>query len=124
MKYIFIVNEKAGRGKSKKIVPNIEKSCKKRNIEFEIRYITEEKSGYDIALEYKDEENVIYVVGGDGTLTITLSALVGTKNKLGIIPAGSGNDTYRATKNLEKGENLIDIGKINNTYFINVACSE
>lgn len=123
MKYIFIVNEKAGRGKSKKIVPNIEKSCKKRNIEFEIRYITEEKSGYDIALEYKDEENVIYVVGGDGTLTITLSALVGTKNKLGIIPAGSGNDTYRATKNLEKEENLIDIGKINNTYFINVACS-
>ena len=63
------------------------------------------------------------MVGGDGTLTITLSALVGTKNKLGIIPAGSGNDTYRATKNLEKGENLIDIGKINNTYFINVACS-
>lgn len=123
MKYIFIVNEKAGRGKSKKIVPNIEKSCKKRNIDFEIRYITQGKSGYDIALEYKDEENVIYVVGGDGTLTITLSALVGTKNKLGIIPAGSGNDTYRATKNLEKGENLIDIGKINNTYFINVACS-
>lgn len=123
MKYIFIVNEKAGRGKSKKIVPNIEKSCKKRNIEHEIRYITEEKSGYDIALEYKDEENVIYVVGGDGTLTITLPALVGTKNRLGIIPAGSGNDTYRAIENLEKGENLIDIGKINNTYFINVACS-
>ena len=51
MKYIFIVNEKAGRGKCKKIVPNIEKSCKKRNIEFETRYITEEKSGIDIALE-------------------------------------------------------------------------
>ena len=123
MKYIFIVNEKAGKGKSKKIVPNIETSCKKRNIEFEIRYITKEKSGYDIALEYKDEENVIYVVGGDGTLTITLPALVGSKNKLGIIPAGSGNDTYRTIKNMKKGESLIDIGKINNSYFINVACS-
>ena len=40
MKMIFIVNESAGRGKSKKIIPNIEKECKNQNIEFEIRYIT------------------------------------------------------------------------------------
>ena len=45
------------------------------------------------------------------------------KNKLGIIPSGSGNDTYRTIKELPKGENLIDLGKINNTYFINVACT-
>lgn len=123
MKWIFIVNEIAGRGKSKKIIPNIEKTCKARNIEFEIRYITEEKSGYDIALEYKDKECVIYVVGGDGTLTLVLPALVGTKNKLGVIPAGSGNDTYRTIKNLPTKETLIDIGKINDKYFINVACT-
>ena len=100
MKWIFIVNKSAGRGKSKKIIPNIEASCKNRNIDFEIRYITKEKSGYDIASEYKDKDYVIYVVGGDGTLTLVLPALVGTKNKLGIIPAGSGNDTYRTIKNL------------------------
>ena len=123
MKYIFIINENAGRGKYKKILPKIEKACQDRNIEFEIRYITKEKSGYDIALEYKDKENVIYVVGGDGTLTITLPALVGTKNKLGIIPAGSGNDTYRTIKNMENKETPIDIGKINDKYFINVACT-
>lgn len=123
MKHIFIINESAGKGKSKKIVPNIEETCKKRNIDFEIRYISKEKTGYDIALEYKDEENVIYVVGGDGTLAVTLPGLVGTKNKLGIIPAGSGNDTYRTIKTMEKGETLIDLGKINDTYFINVACS-
>lgn len=123
MKYIFIVNEGAGRGKYKKILPNIETACKNRGINFEIRYITKEKSGYEIALEYKDQENVIYVVGGDGTLTITLPALLGTKNKLGIIPAGSGNDTYRTIKNMKDKETLIDIGKINDTYFINVACT-
>ena len=123
MKYIFILNERAGKGKCTKILPNIEKACKDRNIDFEIRYISKEKSGYDIGLEYKDKEYVIYVVGGDGTLGITLPALIGTKNKLGIIPAGSGNDTYKSIKNLENGENLIDLGKINDTYFINVACS-
>lgn len=123
MKYIFIINESAGNGKSKKILPNIEKACKKRNIQFEIRYISKEKSGYDIAVEYKNEENIIYVVGGDGTLGITLPGLIGTKNKLGIIPAGSGNDTYRTIKSMENGETQIDLGKINDTYFINVACS-
>lgn len=123
MKYIFIVNEGAGKGKSKKILPKIENECQKRKYDYEIRKITKEKSGYDIALEYKNQENVIYVVGGDGTLAITLPALVGTKNKLGIIPAGSGNDTYRTVKTMENGEHLIDLGKINNTYFINVACT-
>ena len=123
MKYIFIINTIAGKGKYKKILPNIEKACKERKFEYEIRYITESLSGLDIVKEYKNEENIIYVVGGDGTLTRTLPGIVGTKNKLGIIPSGSGNDTYKAIKSLPKGENIIDLGKINETYFINVACT-
>lgn len=123
MKYIFIVNQGAGKGKCNKIIPEIEEECKKRNWEYEIRYISKEKSGYDIAMEYKDGENVIYVVGGDGTLAVTLPGLIGTKNKLGVIPAGSGNDTYRTIKTMENGEHLIDLGKINDKYFINVACT-
>ena len=123
MKYIFIINAIAGNGKYKKILPNIENACKERNIEYEIRYIIKEKDASSIAKEYKDEENIIYVVGGDGTITRTLSGIVGTKNKLGILPAGSGNDTYRTIKRMPKGETAIDLAKINETYFINVACT-
>lgn len=123
MKYIFIVNQNAGKGKYKRVLPRIENACKDRRYDYEIRYITEETSGADIAQEYKNEENIIFVVGGDGTLTRTLPGIVGTKNKLGVIPAGSGNDTYRAIKKLPKGETKIDLGKINDTYFINVACT-
>lgn len=123
MKYIFIINSLAGRGKYKRILPNIKKVCKEENKEYEIRYITENLSGADIAREYKNEENVIYIVGGDGTLTRTLPGIVGSKNKLGIIPSGSGNDTYKAIKSLPHGENVIDLGKVNDTYFINVACT-
>ena len=123
MKYIFIVNPNAGKGKGQSLISKIEEACKKRNRDFDIRYISKEKSGYDIAMEYKEDENVIYVVGGDGTLSVALPAFVGTKNKLGIVPAGSGNDTYRTIKTMEDGENLIDIGKVNDRYFINVACT-
>lgn len=123
MKYIFIINAIAGRGRYKKILPNIEKICKERNIEYEMRYISEEKDGSQIASEYKNEENIIYVVGGDGTITRTLAGIVGTKNKLGVIPSGSGNDTYRTIKMLPKGKTKIDLAKINDTYFINVACT-
>ena len=123
MKYIFVINAIAGRGKYKEILPNIKEVCKNRNIKYEIRYITEKVSGVDIVKEYKNEENVIYVVGGDGTLTRTIPGIIGTKNKLAIIPSGSGNDTYKAIKTLPYGENIIDLGKINNIYFINVACA-
>ena len=123
MKYIFIVNEKAGKGKYKKVVPNIKEVCEAKGYQYEIRYITDELSGKEIASEYKNEENIIYVVGGDGTITKALPGIVGTKNSLGIIPAGSGNDTYRTVQKLPKGKNEIDIGKINDTYFINVACT-
>ncbi len=123
MKYIFIINKIAGRGKSLKLIENIENICKQNNYEYEIRYITDSMTGEDIAKEYKDGENIIYVVGGDGTITMTIAGIVETKNKLGIIPAGSGNDTYRTIRNLPKGKNTIDLAKINNTYFINVACT-
>ena len=123
MKYIFIVNARAGKGTAGKIVGNINRVCTERKLDFEIRLREENKNCYDIAMEYKKKDYVLYVVGGDGTLSFTLPAILGTKNKLGIIPAGSGNDTYKSVKNLPEGETKIDIGKINDKYFINVACT-
>ena len=94
MKYIFIVNARAGKGTAGKVVGNINRVCTKRGLDFEIRLREENKSCYDIAMEYKKKDYVLYVVGGDGTVSVTLPAIVGTKNKLGIIPVGSGNDKY------------------------------
>ena len=123
MKYVFIINPKAGRQKYKTILPNIKSACGRRSINYEIRYVEENLNVAQIAKQYEDEENVIYVVGGDGTLTKALPGIVGTKNKIGIIPVGSGNDTYKAIKELPQGETNIDLGKINDTYFINTACT-
>ena len=61
MKYIFIINRSAGKGNAEKIIPNIEKECKKRNYEYEIRFI-----------EKKDKQkgktvNTVYIGGGTPT---------------------------------------------------------
>ena len=39
---------------------------------------------------------------------------------LGVIPAGSGNDFYKSLKELTEPYPVIDLGKINDHYFINI----
>lgn len=124
MKFVFILNPNAGRGKCKKLLPKIEETCKERKYDYEIRYITDELTADIIAKEYNDsnDECVIYIVGGDGTITKALPSLINSKNSLGIIPAGSGNDTYRSIIKLPKGITTIDTALINGVHFINIAC--
>jgi len=86
MKHIFIVNPVSGKGKAGYIVKNIEKVCGEENLEYEIRYTTRPKEAITIAREYLDCENIIYAVGGDGTLNEVLNGLVGTKNMISTIP--------------------------------------
>lgn len=122
MKYIFIVNPESAKGNAMKIIGNIEKVCKQEHIEYEVCYTLAQGDATRLTQSYRDEENIIYAVGGDGTLSEVLNGVVGTKNKIGIIPAGSGNDFYRTVKELGKTEIESDVGVINGKYFLNIAC--
>ena len=122
MKYIFIVNPESAKGNAIKIIGNIEKVCKQEHIEYEVCYTLAQGDATRLAQSYKDDENIIYAVGGDGTLSEVLNGVIGTKNKIGIIPAGSGNDFYRTVKELGKTEIESDVGVINGKYFLNIAC--
>lgn len=122
MKYIFIVNPESAKGNAMKIIGNIEKVCKQEHIEYEVCYTLAQGDATRLAQSYKDEENIIYAVGGDGTLSEVLNGVVGTNNKIGIIPAGSGNDFYRTVKELGRTEIESDVGVINRKYFLNIAC--
>lgn len=115
-----MINPVSGKRKSFKLIPRIEKICQSEKLNYEIREIDPSQKMIE---EMKKEENTIfYVVGGDGSILQILPGIVGTNNKLAIIPAGSGNDFYKTIRNFEDGEYEIDVGKINDTYFLNVAC--
>jgi len=118
MKYIFIVNPVAGKGKSLQLAKNIEIVCSDKKLDYIIHYTKAPKDATDIVASYKSETGIIYSVGGDGTLSEIVNGIVGSNNKLGVIPAGSGNDFYRTIKDFDE-DKTIDIGKVNDTYFIN-----
>ncbi len=120
MRHIFIVNPISGQGRAFKLVENIHNVCRQDNLDYEVIFTRQPKDATKIVKQYRKEENIIYSVGGDGTLNEVLNGIVGSKNKLAIIPGGSGNDFYKSIDEISDIEYKIDIGKINRRYFINI----
>ena len=122
MKHIFIVNPISGAGRGKKIGENIERVAPELGLDYEVHYTTRGHEATEITKKYKKEQNIIYSVGGDGTLLEVLNGIVGSKNMLAVVPAGSGNDFYRNIKEREELSFPVDVGKVNDLYFLN-CCS-
>ena len=120
MKHVFIVNPVSGRGKALKVSLGIKKICEAEKLDYEIHYTNGPKDATKIAKKVKGSKNIIYSVGGDGTLNEVLNGVIGTKNMLAVIPAGSGNDFYRTLSKMDDEMPLIDVGKVNGKYFLNV----
>lgn len=137
MNLLFIVNPAAGRGKNAAInsISLIESFCKGRGINYVI-----EKTSYKghatllarHAATSKTKVDAVISVGGDGTLLEVVNGLVGSNMLLGVLPAGTGNDFARAIgipanvkealKSIVKKKiKLIDVGKLGDVFFTNVA---
>lgn len=123
MKHIFIVNPISGKGKTLKTVDRIKKVCEEEHLDYKIHYTEYPKEATKIARKYRFSKNIIYSVGGDGTLNEVLNGIVGTKNLLGVIPSGSGNDFYKTLSKIdeEKGEKNPETSDINLFLIISLA---
>jgi len=82
--------------------------------------------------DYREQVDLVIVAGGDGALNATAGALVETRLPLGILPLGTANDLARTLSiptDLEGACDVIaaghtrriDLGRVNDTYFFNVA---
>jgi hypothetical protein len=107
MKHLFILNPKAGKGKTLKLIPEIEKIFKERNDEYIIEITKGEGHASEIAKNYSSKEDYrIYSVGGDGTLNEVLNGMVESSSSLAVIPSGSGNDFIKSIYNYSEKENI------------------
>lgn len=102
-------------------------------IEAKVQYTTPEDTGQGLAAQAAiDHTELVIVAGGDGTVHAVACGLIGTETALGIIPTGTMNNLARSLHIPETIEeacaviaegktHAIDVGKINNHVFIEVA---
>ncbi|MGL6106906.1 YegS/Rv2252/BmrU family lipid kinase [Romboutsia sp.] len=130
----FIYNPNSGEKGITNYLDRIIKIYQKNNYIIEPYRLTKEESIGRAFLEIDNTYDHILLAGGDGTIDMILNAMKEFKINLpvGILPLGTANDFAKALKlpyNIEEGiSNIlsskpkkIDIGKINDKYFINVA---
>lgn len=130
-KYLFIVNPKAGKGRTRKIVPMLERGAAKRGIENKFMYTEAQGDGEQIARSASAGGFTHVIgVGGDGTSHEIVNGLIGSGVIFGTVPSGSGNDFPRAADIPVEPERAVeavfegrvrhvDVGKLGGRYFIN-----
>lgn len=120
MLHVFIINVNAGKNNSIHLNNVVNDYCANLGVNYKIEYVYQKEDTKKITEIYKNFNDVtFYSVGGDGTLNQIINCIVGTNIKLCVIPAGTGNDFYRSLS--KYNGNKIDLGKVNDKYFINVA---
>ncbi len=93
MKALFLVNERSGRRRDFDVADVI-----RRTAPFEHEIVgCERKEDVDGIIDRAEAEqfDVVFAVGGDGTVHETAKRLIGRKPALGILPIGSGNGFAR-----------------------------
>lgn len=130
-KYLFIINPIAGKGEAAKLQNLIHERLGRENIEYEILLTKGPKDAIRIATNHNHD--VVVAVGGDGTINeVAMGLLESDRGKLGIIPAGTGNDLSkslnipldpeRALDTILNGySKVIQMGKVNDNYFLNIS---
>jgi diacylglycerol kinase (ATP) len=128
--YKLIANPAAGRGKSRAVVLEIVELFKKKGMAFDLELTKGPGEAAEIARRALHDFDVIVAIGGDGTVNEIIPGMLFSNKPLGIIPGGSGNDFIKSLNipnNIEaaveiilRGKtSVIDVGKINDTYFAN-----
>jgi len=129
----LLTNPTAGKGRGRGM--NAQVAPRLRTAGFEVRELIgrDPDEALDLARQcVADGVETLAVIGGDGMVHLATQALVGSATRLGLVPAGTGNDVARyldlprkdveaATEVLIRGnERTIDVARIGPTYFVTV----
>ncbi|MFD2924619.1 diacylglycerol kinase [Halobacillus naozhouensis] len=131
----IIYNPTSGREVIRKVLPDILQRFEQAGYEASTHATTcagDATEAAEIAVERKFD--VVVAAGGDGTINEVINGIAEQpfRPKLGIIPVGTTNDFARALyvpRNIHKAVDVIlagystplDIGRVNDQYFMNIA---
>lgn len=91
-KILFVINPKSGTDKNVDYETELKISSENHNFEYNIYYTTGNSDSEKLKHEIESFiPEMVIAVGGDGTINLVGSLLVGTNILLGIIPTGSAN---------------------------------
>ena len=131
--YTLIVNPTSGRGAAMKQFAKIESVLRERSLEYTIERAARPMDAARIArAAAAGQSQGIIAVGGDGTLFEIINGMIGSDVPLLFVSCGTGNDFVRTLKlpkdpvealkcQLDAPTGRIDVGKMNDFYFLNVA---
>jgi YegS/Rv2252/BmrU family lipid kinase len=107
---IFFINPISGTKNKKKLEESIIERCTFEGVAFEILF-TSVEGDYNFLRSKIEKDTItdIVICGGDGSLRPIISALLGMKISIGIIPSGSGNGLARSAGIPQKLKGALDV---------------
>lgn len=129
MRFIILLNPKAGRGKAQLVLREALEVLRRAGIEIEVQESRDAQHLLALARQAAAEKpDAIVSVGGDGTHHYVLNGIVGSEIPLGMIPCGSGNDfakglgipiQARAAAEVLRAGNTrrVDLGRVGSTVY-------
>ena len=133
MPWTVIVNPAAGRGRTRKLLPQLEAAARTSGAELHVS--PEPGAPTKIALSAAEIGNDLVACGGDGLVTEVAGVAADTGRRLAIVPTGAGNDFARVlgydTKRpldafaaLGDGhDRVVDLGRVNGRWYTCVTAS-
>ncbi|HEV2721354.1 MAG TPA: acylglycerol kinase family protein, partial [Thermoanaerobaculia bacterium] len=94
MRALFVVNARSGVRRNRDVGALIRSACAHLDYEIVACDAKEQLDGI-VARAERDNVDVVYAVGGDGTVHETAKRLIGRRLALGVVPTGSGNGFAR-----------------------------
>ncbi|GEN51454.1 diacylglycerol/lipid kinase family protein [Alkalibacterium pelagium] len=133
-KAVVIVNPTSGKEEGEEYGPEVKRELEKMYSEVELRWTEGEGDATRFAREAcREEVDAIYALGGDGTVNECVNGIAPEDYRppFGFIPLGTVNDLGRVLdipmnpkkaveKLTERTKRVIDVGKINDQYFVDI----
>jgi len=128
-----IVNPVAGRGRTQKLLPELERAARDAGIELHVS--PEPGAPTKLARAAADDGRDLVACGGDGLVTEVAGVAADTGRRLAIVPTGAGNDfarvlgydprhPLRAFDAVTAGhDRVVDLGKVNGRWYTCVTAS-